>query len=258
MRRVLVVVPAAATEESLATRRGQLQLTRFGPDIEFEFRPVKSNPAWFDSYHDWILQDLAVFEAGLETQAGGYDAVCIDTMSDGGLNFLRSVLDIPVIGAGKAAYLAALMLGTRFSILTMWDPWIGMYRKSLREYGLEDKCASIRSIDVRPDLERYLGGKEDVFPLLLEAGGRCIEEDGADVICLGSTSMYQAHAYLVENLPVPVINPGPLVYKTAEMLLDLGLTQSRRAYRSPDVPQREKLHAMLDAAAAVDAAATHA
>jgi allantoin racemase len=253
MRKVLVIVPAAATEESLASRRAQLHLASFGPGIEFEFKPVKTNPVWFDSYHDWIIQDLAVFEAGIEAQEEGYDAVCIDTMSDGGLSFLRSVLDIPVIGAGRAAYLMALMLGTRFSVLTMWGPWIGMYRKSLREYGLEDKCSSIRSIDVQPDLEKYLGGKEDVFPMLVEAGRKCIEEDGADVICMGSTSMYQAHAHLVENLPVPVINPGPLVYKIAETLLDLGLTQSRRAYRKPDAPQPEKLHAMLDAAAAVEA-----
>jgi allantoin racemase len=255
MRRVLVIVPAAATEESLAARRAQLGLARFGSDIEFDFKPVRSNPAWFDSYHDWILQDIAVFEAGLEAEADGYDAVCIDTMSDAGLNFLRSVLDVPVIGPGKAAYLVALMLGTRFSVLTMWDPWIGMYRKALREYGLEDKCASIRSIGVRPDLERYLADKQDAFPRLLEVATQCIDEDGADVICLGSTSMYQAHSYLAENLPVPVINPGPLVYKAAEALLDLGLTHSRRAYRRPDAPQKEKLHAMLEAAAAVESAA---
>ena len=254
MKKALVIVPAAATEESLATRRQQHDLTTFGPDIEFEFKPVKSNPAWFDSYHDWILQDMAVFEAGLEAQVDGYDAVCIDTMSDAGLNFLRSVLDIPVIGAGRAAYLTALMLGSRFSVVTMWNPWIGMYRKSLREYGLEDKCASVRSIDVQPDLEKYLGGKEDVYPKLVEVATRCVEEDGADVICLGSTSMFQAHEYMVGHLPVPVINPGPLVYKIAELLLGVGLTHSRAAYRKPDASQQDKIHAMLDAAASLDAA----
>jgi allantoin racemase len=176
----------------------------------------------------------------------------MDTMSDAGLSFLRSMLDIPVVGAGKAAYLVALMLGTRFSVLTMWDPWIGIYRRSLREYGLDSHCASIRSIGVQPDLERYLGGREELFPALLDVGRRCVEDDGADVICLGSTSMYQAHSYLAENLPVPVINPGPLVYKAAEALLDLGLTHSRVAYRRPGVPQTDKLHAMLDAAAALE------
>jgi allantoin racemase len=88
-----------------------------------------------------------------------------------------------------------------------------------------------------------------VFPKLVEAGLQCVE-DGADVICLGSTTMHQAHGHLVENLPVPVINPGPLTYKLAETLLGLRLTQSRKAYPRPIVPKHEMTRAMMDAAAA--------
>jgi allantoin racemase len=62
--------------------------------------------------------------------------------------------------------------------------------------------------------------------------------------------MHQAHAHLVENLPVPVINPGPLTYKLAEAVLGLGLAQSRTAYPKPNVPKVEMAHAMLEAAAA--------
>jgi Asp/Glu/hydantoin racemase len=74
-------------------------------------------------------------------------------------------------------------------------------------------------------------------------------EDGADVICLGSTTMHQAHSYLSEALPVPVINPGPLTYKLAETMLALGLTQSRRAYARPNVEKRAMIAAMARAAA---------
>ena len=44
-----------------------------------------------------------MFEAGLSAEDDGYDAVCIDTMSDSGVNALRSVLDIPVIAPAKAS-----------------------------------------------------------------------------------------------------------------------------------------------------------
>ena len=83
---------------------------------------------------------------------------------------------------------------------------------------------------------------------------QCIE-DGAEVICIGSTTMHQAVPYLRENLPVPVINPGPLTYKLAEMLLGLGLTQSRKAYRKPEVDKSGMLAAMMAAAAAHEAGA---
>ncbi len=68
------------------------------------------------------------------------------------------------------------------------------------------------------------------------------------MICLGSTTMHDSAEFLNENLPVPVINPGPLTYKLAESLLALRLSQSRLAYRSPDVPKPEMIHAMLRAA----------
>jgi len=88
-----------------------------------------------------------------------------------------------------------------------------------------------------------------VFPKLVEAGLRCVD-DGAEVICLGSTTMHQAHAHLAKNLPVPVINPGPLTYKLAETVLGLGLTHSRVAYPKPHVFKAEMTKAMMDGAAA--------
>ncbi len=255
VKRVLVIVPFAFGEDGIANREAQMTDVEVGPGVRFEFRGVKAGPALFDSHHDWALADIAMFEAGKTAEDEGYDAVCIDTMSDSGVNPLRSILDIPVIGPGRCSYLTALMLGSRFSVLTQWDPWIGLYKKGLAELGLTDKCASIRSINTPPDVENLLGGKEEVvFPKLRDAGLQCIE-DGAEVICMGSTTMHQAVPYLRENLPVPIINPGPLTYKLAEFFLGLGLTQSRVAYRKPDVPKLEMLAAMLEGAAAAERAA---
>ena len=249
-KRVLVLVPFALDEHGLGKRRAQQQSVDLGPDIEFDYRPVKAGPALYDSHHDGVLADVSMLEAGVSAEEDGYDAVCIDTMSDSGVNALRSLLDIPVIGPGRASFLVALMLGSKFSVLTQWDPWKALYRKTLAEYGLEHKCASIRSIDTPPDVSNLLGGKEDVvFPKLVAAGHQCIE-DGADVICLGSTTMHEAHAHLTEHLPVPVINPGPLTYKLAETLLGLRLSQSRTAYPRPNVPKPDMLHRMLEAAMA--------
>jgi allantoin racemase len=136
-------------------------------------------------------------------------------------------------------------------MLSMWEDWFGLYKKVLTEMNLMHKVASMRAIDVTPDNRNLLGGKEEkIFPLLLDAAKRCIEEDGADVICLGSTTMHQSAAFLAENLPVPVINPGPLSYKTAEAMMSLDLSQSRKAYPTPKVDKRSMIHAMLDAAVA--------
>ncbi|TVR08901.1 MAG: hydrogenase expression protein HupH [Salinarimonadaceae bacterium] len=253
MKRVLVIVPFPMSAENLAQRRAQLQAVTLGPDIAFEFEPVKVAPKNYVSASDMTLADFGVLEAGLDAERRGYDAVCIDTMSDSGVAALRSELSIPVIGPGRASVLTALMFGNSFSILAMWPHWRHLYVRTLGDLGLADKCASIRWIDARPDNQNLLAGKEEeVFPALEAAARRCIDEDGAEVILLGSTTMHQAHAHLAERLPVPVINPGPLTYKLAEAALGLGLTHSRKGWPASPAPRGELVRAMVAAGQAQD------
>ena len=253
MAKVLVIVPFPMNEENRLQREAQLKAVKLGPGIEFHFRPVRAAPASYTSEHDSVLADISIVDAAKNAQVEGYDAVCIDTMSDSGLAPLRSMLDIPVIAPGRASMLTALMLGERFSILIMWDRWRHLYRKTIAELGLQYRCASIRSIGITPDNRNLLAGKEtEVFPLLLEAARECIEQDGADVILLGSTTMHQAHAYLSRRLPVPVINPGPLSYKLAENMLALKLTHSRRAFPKSQAEKEGMIEAMLAAAQRID------
>jgi allantoin racemase len=249
MKKILIIVPFAMSAENLALRRQQLQGLQFGPDLQFEYRAVKAGPVNYSSHHDFVLADACIFEAGCRAQDEGFAAVCIDTMSDSGVAALRSVLDIPVFGPGKVSMLAALMLGDRFSILTMASRWKPLYKKALDELGMHHKCASVRAIEVPPDNQNLLSGKEaDVFPLLEAAAMKAIESDGAEVIILGSTTMHQAHAYLQSRLPVPIINPGPLSYKMAEAALALGHSHSRVGYPRPMHPRLDMLTAMMDAA----------
>lgn len=251
MKKILTIVPFAMSPENLALRQQQLQGLQFGPDLHFEYRAVKAGPVNYSSHHDFVLADASIFEAGCRAQQEGFAAVCIDTMSDSGVAALRSVLDIPVFGPGKVSMLSALMLGDRFSILTMASRWKPLYKKALDELGMHHKCASVRAIEVSPDNQALLSGKEEeVFPLLEAAAMKAIEIDGADVIILGSTTMHQAHAHLQARLPVPVINPGPLSYKIAESMLALGHTHSRTAYPRPMHPRLDMLSAMMDAARA--------
>lgn len=236
-KRVKIIVPIPMDEAGVENRASQLPAERIREGYDVEFVAVKWGAALGDSYYDTMLMDMSVFEAGLKAEEEGFDAVCIDTVSDSGLYALRSRLNIPVFGPGQAAVHAACMLGHKFSIITMWDEWFHLYRKILTEYKLESRCASMRSIKTRPDLAELLAGKEDViFQKLEDASRQAIESDGADVIVLGSTTMHQSHAHLESVLPVPVINPGQICYKFCEVFLELGLSHSKTAFPSPEMP----------------------
>lgn len=250
MRKVLVLVPFPMTPEQLDLRRAQADAADLPPDIHLDYRPVKAAPSSYVSHHDYVLADMSLLEAGLDAQADGYGAVCIDTVSDSGVAALRSMLDIPVVAAGRTMFLTALMLGRRFGIVTMWENWFGLYERTLKDLQLLDRLAGMRAAGLKPDNRNLLGGKEEeVLPKLYEASMQLVETDGADVICLGSTTMHEAHAYLAERLPVPVLNGGPLSYQIAETMTALGLAQSRRAYPRPMVAKPDMIKAMLQAAA---------
>jgi allantoin racemase len=256
MTKILVLVPFPLDGDQLALRERQLDAAPLPVGIEVHFKPTKAAPANYVSHHDYVLADMSLLESGLEAQADGYDAVCIDTVSDSGVSALRSMLDIPVVGPGRSMYAVACMLGRRFGIVTMWEQWFPLYERVLTDIGLRDRLAGIRAIGVTPDNRNLMAGKDHALPLLVEASRALVNEDGADVICLGSTTMHEAHEYLCERLEVPVINPGPLSYFVAEALAALNLTQSRRAYPSPQVAKPDTIRAMLDAAIGAESGAT--
>jgi allantoin racemase len=235
-KRVKVIVPIPMDAAGVANRAGQLPPAVIRPGFKPEFTAVPWGAALGDSYHDMLLMDWTVFQAGISAEAEGYAGVLIDTVSDSGLRALRSRLAIPVVGPGEAAFMTAMMLGKRFSVLTMWDEWFPLYEKTLTEYGFWDRVASLRSIRTRPDVTELLAGKEEViFDKLKAEAMAAINDDGADVIVLGSTTMHQSAAFLAANLPVPVINPGLVAYKHLEMLIELGLAHSKRAFPAPEV-----------------------
>ena len=49
MHRVLILVPFAFDEKGLANRRAQQEAVELGPDVQFDYRPVKAGPALYDT-----------------------------------------------------------------------------------------------------------------------------------------------------------------------------------------------------------------
>jgi len=241
-KRIKVIFPTPLNEHTREMIEAQIPPEFIRPGFTCEFVGSKRLMTLANSYYDMSIMEMIVLEAGMAAEDEGFDAVCINTVSDSALYALRARLNIPVLSPGQSAFHIACMLGHKFSIITMWDPWFPLYKKTIADYGLQGRLASVRSIDTRPDVQELLEGKEEIVFAKLEAEARrAMEEDGADVIVLGSTTMHQSYAYLKENLPIPVLNPGVIAYKLCEIFLDLGLSHSKRAFPSPELLQDEAL-----------------
>ena len=232
--RIKFILPFPFDDEGVANRAAQIPKEILGPDTDVECIPVRNSATMVDCLYEALVFDMYIVEAGLRAEEEGYDAVIMDTVSDSGLYALRSRLTIPVIGPGMVSYAIAMILGKRFSIITMWDKWRHLYEKNLDTYHLWDKCASIRAVDIPPDVEALFAGKEEeMFTRLTEEAQKAIDEDGAGVILLGSTTMHQAGDYMAQHLSAPVINPGPVAIKITESLVQLGLSHSKLDFPSP-------------------------
>lgn len=238
MKRILNIVPVPVPDDALAGFAAQVPDGMLHPDFACDFVAARGGARVIDSPYEQTLADAFVLDAGCQAGEDGYAAVCVNSMSDSALAALRSRLDIPVMAPAVGSMLLACMLGHRFSVVTMWPRWHSLYEKAAVANGIASRMASVRDIGVRPDAAELLAGKEDaVFPLLERECRAAIAEDGADVIIIGSTTMHASHAYLSERLDVPVINPGVVAIKLTELLVQCGLTHSKRAYPSPEVPQ---------------------
>ena len=203
------------------------------------------------------MSELSTMQAGLKAAADGYDAVFIGTVGDYALHAMRSALRIPVVGAGEAAMHAALTLGRKFSIVTIWPPtMLFLYRDLLRLYAMEPHCTSIRCVtddeeipDLKNDTNFYTEmrrGEPTQEDRIVRACERAMNEDSADVIVLGCTCMSPIAAKIATRVEIPVLNPMTVGYKYTEMLLALRQCHSVRAY--PTVPV--SIADRVDAAAA--------
>lgn len=240
--RIKMIVPVPLPAEAIAAFASQMPPGLVREGITVDFTGVRAGTTCLDSLFEATMADAFCLEAGIRAEQEGYDAICLNSMSDSGLAALRSRLSIPVTGPGRSSFHLAADLGRKFSVVTMWPRWNWIYDKLAQDTGLSAKLASVRNIGVRPDTQELLAGKEDfVFGLLEEQCRRAIDEDDAHVIILGSTTMHQSHQHLSERLEVPVINPGLVAYKQCEMLLDLGLSHSKKTYMPPENPADDLL-----------------
>lgn len=233
MERVLYIVPGVGLSQEEQNRRKKILNTFTNGKFQVDVRAVRDGPASIESYYDEFLSVPPTVNLAREAEKEGYNAVIIGCFGDPGIEALREVLHIPVVGPGEASLYVAAMLGHRITIVSILKNIIEPLRTLTRKLGLIEKLASVRVID-KPVLS--VGeDPEDTKRALIDAGRAAIQKDGADTLVLGCMS--EAFLGFAEDmqktLDVPVVNPVAVSVKLAELFLDARLSHSKRAYPVP-------------------------
>lgn len=164
------------------------------------------------------------------------DAVVIACFDDTGLDAMRCLFDVPVIGIGEAGYHAAAMLSHRFSVVTTLSRSVAGIADNLKRYGLEAKCASIRATDI-PVLKLEEGDRASLDQIRGEIGA-AIAQDRAEAVVPGCAGMADVMQQLSDEFGIPMIDGISCAVGMAEALVAAGLSTSKMGAYAPAVDKQ--------------------
>lgn len=169
-------------------------------------------------------------------EAPAHDAVVLACFGDPGLDAAREICSGPVLGIAEAAFHAAAMLATGFSVVTTMTRTCIIAERLVQRYGFTAQCRGIHGTDI-PVLDLEACGEDVVGPI--EAAARqALTADRSGAIVLGCAGMAPLCAQLQQRLGVPVIDGVAVAVRFAESLVALGLQTSKRGDYAPPLPKR--------------------
>jgi allantoin racemase len=232
----ILVVNVNTTEAMTALIADQARAAA-SPGTEIIAATPTFGPPSVESILQSHLSAIGVLDRVL-AEPSAFDAVIIAGFGELGREVLQEALDVPVIDITDAASHLASLLGRSFSVITTVDRAIPAIEDRLLLNGLRGRCASIRSVDVE-----VLALEEDpraTQAAMIAAARAAVEQDRAEVICLGCAGMSGLAEIVAAAVGVPVVDGVTAAVRLAESLHALGLRTSKsRTYApSPQGPIR--------------------
>jgi allantoin racemase len=238
MRKIAFLMASASTGRLSGelARREKILRTIAGPETQIDIfgleeEPEESHLGTIQSSYEASLSTVEDLGCAMAAEKAGYQAVIIPCGGDPGIAPLREVLEIPVVPPGSSAKHLCSMIGPRFSVLTS-----GKGRTKRTEIHERDGLLKLTSIHpIGLSVPEIRAKPDEAFAAMVTEGKRAIEDYGASSVTYGCMSMgfLMVDEALTDEIGIPAVNPVKTAVKTAETLIDLGLTHSKITYPVP-------------------------
>jgi allantoin racemase len=201
-----------------------------------------------DSAAESYLSAVGVMDLVATLQRDGafdYDAVVLAGFGEHGKDALQEMLSVPVFDIAECAAHVAQLVGRRYSVITTLARSIAPISDRLLLAGLSAHCASVRACGLGP-------AEVDADPAaavaaIVDEAARAVDEDGADVICLGCAGMAGVMGAISAKLGVPAIDGVAAAVALAQAVVGLGLSTSKAGVFAPG-PDNARSHWPISAA----------
>jgi len=174
-----------------------------------------------------------------------FDAVIQAGYGEHGREGLQELLEVPVVDITEAAASTAMFLGHKYSVVTTLDRAVPLIEDRLKLAGLDDRCASVRASGMAVlELETE---PERAVTAIVDQAAAAVNDDKAEVICLGCGGMAELEAKVRERTGVPVVDGVAAAVTIAESLVRMGLKTSKvRTYAPPRAKRVTGFPLLLD------------
>ncbi len=231
--KILLINPISiSTLDSLAISRvADLNLPL---DVEVVCRSLNQGPESVETLFDETFSAASVLDYVLAIKGFDYDAVVVNCFADPGVDGLRELLDVPVIGAGSSALYLAAMIAQSFSIISVQKNSVPHARNRLASMGLTGRVSSIYAVEI-PVLGLH-DSRQDTLDAILLFAEKAVKLDGSDAIVLGCTGMADVVSLVEKEIGVPVIDPTGAGIWAAVAMRSLGIVHGRQWMYLPADP----------------------
>ena len=171
--------------------------------------------SYIETEPEAVVAAHATLEA-LAEHAAACDAAIIAAFADPGLEAARTMLDIPVVGIAQAAMATASLLGNRFSLVSISQRMIPLFRVCVERNGMASRLASIRMFE-RP-VRDIAAARVELAAPLVELCQRAADKDGADVVILAGGPLAGLAHEVAGRVPVPLVDGVASAVRLAEGL----------------------------------------
>jgi allantoin racemase len=196
-------------------------------------------PVGLESYYHNYLASVNVHERIVEAEKEGYDGVIIACYGDPGIEGAKELVDIPVVGITEASYALARMLATKFLVVVSAATAVPRQIRYIKSLGIPDY-----QYDVRPIGLTVLGVMSDRMSAKDLIANNCdlaLKETGAELIVMGCSGFSGLRSDLEKQLKVPIIDPVVAGVQICDVLIKMGLAQSKvSTYKTPPVFEIKK------------------
>ncbi len=223
-----MIIPVSTNkwDENVASDYGRLK----GPETSIDIIHLKHGPEAIQSEYDEANVTPFILEEVRLSVRQTYEAIIIYCFSDPALAASREISTIPVLGIGESSQLFAMALADRIGILATVEQTIPKIRRKLAARGISSRFPSIRALNI-PVLDYDHPGK--VSEQARRVASIMVNQDKVEAVILGCGSLFNLKERLEEDLGIPVVVPGEVALKHAEILVELGLSQSKKSFMTP-------------------------